>query len=82
MAVNSTVSRTIITSLTTILVVAILFLFGGSSIKGFAFALLVGVIVGTYSSVFIATPVVNDLTDELVAKEVKKKKHFSKAVKA
>ncbi|NND05073.1 MAG: protein translocase subunit SecDF [Saprospiraceae bacterium] len=82
MAVNSTVSRTIITSFTTILVVAILFFFGGSSIKGFAFALLVGVIVGTYSSVFIATPIVSDLTDDLVAKEVKKKKHFSRAVKA
>ncbi len=82
MAVNSTVSRTIITSFTTILVVAILFFFGGSSIKGFAFALLVGVIVGTYSSVFIATPILNDLTDDLVAKQVKKKKHFSRAVKA
>jgi SecD/SecF fusion protein len=81
MAVNSTVSRTIITSFTTILVVGILFFFGGSSIKGFAFALLVGVIVGTYSSVFIATPIVSDLTDDLVAKEVKKK-HFSRAVKA
>ncbi len=53
-AINSTVSRTVITSLTTLLVVAILFLFGGSSIKGFSFALLIGIIVGTYSSVFIA----------------------------
>jgi SecD/SecF fusion protein len=67
-AVSSTVSRTIITSLTTMIVVLVLFLFGGSSIKGFAFALLVGILVGTYSSIFIATPVVHDLTDDLEAK--------------
>ncbi len=48
MAINSTVSRTIITSLTTLFVVLILFLFGGNSIKGFAFALLFGIFVGTY----------------------------------
>ncbi|TXF91154.1 protein translocase subunit SecDF [Neolewinella aurantiaca] len=67
-AVSSTVSRTIITSLTTMIVVLVLFLFGGSSIKGFAFALLVGILVGTYSSIFIATPIVHDLTDDLEAK--------------
>lgn len=61
-AVNNTVSRTCITSLTTLLVVLILFLFGGSGISGFAFALLVGILVGTYSSIFIATPVVVDTT--------------------
>jgi SecD/SecF fusion protein len=64
-AVNTTASRTVITSLTTLLVVLILFLFGGSSIKGFAFALVVGILVGTYSSVFIATPIVRDLSDDL-----------------
>lgn len=79
MAVNSTISRTIITSVTTLFVVAILFVFGGSSIKGFAFALVIGILVGTYSSVFIATPIVHDMTGEMKAKEVKKK-HFSKAV--
>lgn len=62
MAINATVSRTIITSLTTVFVVLILFLFGGSSITGFAFALLVGIVVGTYSSIFVATPVMRDLT--------------------
>jgi SecD/SecF fusion protein len=67
-AVSSTVSRTIITSLTTMIVVLVLFLFGGSSIKGFAFALLVGILVGTYSSIFVATPVVHDLTDDMEAK--------------
>ncbi len=80
MAVNSTVSRTVITSLTTLFVVGILFVFGGSSIKGFAFALVIGIIVGTYSSIFVATPVMSDLTGELKAKESKKeKKGFSKA---
>lgn len=65
MAINSTFSRTIITSLTTLLVVGTLLIFGGGTIKGFAFALLVGVIVGTYSSIFIATPIVRDLSDDL-----------------
>ena len=63
-AVNNTISRTMITSLTTLLVVLILFLFGGSGIKGFAFALLIGILVGTYSSIFIATPVVVDTTGD------------------
>lgn len=70
-AVNSTVSRTVITSLTTLLVVLVLFLFGGSSIRGFAFALLVGIMVGTYSSIFVATPIVHDLSDDQEAKAVK-----------
>jgi len=69
-AISSTVSRTVITSLTTMIVVLVLFLFGGSSIKGFAFALLVGILVGTYSSIFVATPIVHDLTDDLEAKDV------------
>ena len=80
MAVNSTISRTVITSLTTFFVVFILFIFGGASIKGFAFAIVVGVLVGTYSSVFVATPIVYDLTGELVAKDVKKQRRFSKAI--
>jgi SecD/SecF fusion protein len=83
MAINSTISRTVITSLTTLLMVAILFVFGGSSIKGFAFALLVGIVVGTYSSVFVATPVMSDLTGDLKPSSSKRgdnKKGFSKAV--
>lgn len=79
-AINSTVSRTVITSLTTLLVVAILFIFGGSSIKGFSFALLIGIIVGTYSSVFIATPVLSDLSKDLKVKAGNAQgKGFSKA---
>ncbi len=80
-AINSTISRTIITSLTTLFVVAVLFFYGGSSIKGFAFALLVGIVVGTYSSIFIATPVMLDLGGDVKAKEKtsRNKRAFSKA---
>jgi preprotein translocase subunit SecF len=56
-SVNETLSRTIVTSGTTLIVVVVLFLFGGEVIKNFAFALICGVVVGTYSSVFIASPV-------------------------
>ncbi len=77
MAVNSTVSRTVITSLTTLFVVLILFIFGSGSIKGFAFALVVGILVGTYSSVFIATPIVHDSTKDLTPKKPKKKSQTS-----
>ncbi|WP_343330574.1 protein translocase subunit SecDF [Polaribacter staleyi] len=59
-ALSSTLGRTINTSLTTLLVMLAIFLFGGDSIKGFMFALIVGVVVGTYSSLFVATPVMFD----------------------
>lgn len=57
MALNSTISRTVSTSLSTFVVLLSIFLFGGEVIRGFTFALLVGVVVGTYSSLFVATPV-------------------------
>jgi SecD/SecF fusion protein len=60
-SLNSTLSRTLITSVTTLIVVLVLFIFGGAALKGFSFALLVGILVGTYSSIFIATPIVVDL---------------------
>jgi SecD/SecF fusion protein len=59
-ALNSTLSRTLNTSFTTLVVLLSIFLFGGESIRGFMFALIIGVLVGTYSSVFIATPVMFD----------------------
>ncbi len=77
MAVNSTVSRTVITSLTTLFVVAVLFIFGSGSIRGFAFALLIGIIVGTYSSIFVATPVVAYTTDDLKTSSADGKKTTS-----
>ena len=55
-SINQTLSRTLLTSLTTLVVVAILFFFGGAGVHSFAFSLVVGVIVGTYSSIFIASP--------------------------
>jgi SecD/SecF fusion protein len=61
-AINDTLNRTVITSLTTLVVVVILFIFGGEVLRGFSFALIVGILVGTYSSIFIATPVVVDFS--------------------
>tara|TARA_B110000238_G_scaffold100862_1_gene109870 strand:- start:3136 stop:6111 length:2976 start_codon:yes stop_codon:yes gene_type:complete len=59
-ALSSTLGRTINTSFTTLLVMSAIFLFGGDSIKGFMFALIIGVAVGTYSSLFVATPIMYD----------------------
>jgi SecD/SecF fusion protein len=59
-AINKTLSRTIITALTVLFVLIVLFIFGGEVIRGFSFALLVGVCFGTYSSICIATPVIVD----------------------
>ena len=61
-AINLTLGRTINTSLTTLLVLLAIFFFGGDSIKGFMFALIVGIVVGTYSSIFVATPIMYDTT--------------------
>lgn len=60
-AVNETLSRTIMTSLTVFLTILILFLVGGEVTKGFAFAMLIGVVTGTYSSIFVAAPILMDL---------------------
>lgn len=68
-SLNSTLSRTINTSMTTFVVLLIIFLFGGDNIKGFVFALMVGVVVGTYSSLFIATPAAFDLSRTLGGKK-------------
>lgn len=70
MALNNTLSRTIMTSITTIVVVFILFLFGGETIKGFAFALTVGIILGTYSSLCIGSP----MSAQLIRKQENKGK--------
>jgi SecD/SecF fusion protein len=63
-ALNSTLSRTINTSLTIFFVLLAIFIFGGETIKGFSFALLIGIVIGTYSSICIATPIVIDLEKE------------------
>ena len=56
---NETLSRTLITSVTTLLALFSKYIFGGAILKGFSFAMIVGVIVGTYSSIFVATPILN-----------------------
>lgn len=60
-SINSTLSRTVVTSVTTLIVVTILFIFGGEVLRGFSFALIIGVMIGTYSSVFVASPTVVEL---------------------
>ena len=64
-ALSSTLGRTVNTSLTPLIVLLAIFIFGGDSIKGFMFALIIGVIVGTYSSLFIASPIMYDTTKKL-----------------
>ena len=69
-ALNSTLSRTINTSLTTFFVLLLIFIFGGEVIRGFMFALMIGVLIGTYSSLFVASPI---MLDTIVKKSLKKK---------
>ena len=56
---NQTLSRTLITSVTTLLALFSIYIFGGAILKGFSFAMIIGVIIGTYSSIFVATPILN-----------------------
>jgi SecD/SecF fusion protein len=73
-AMNSTLRRTFSTSLTVLIVLFAIFLFGGTSIKGFAFALMIGIGIGTYSSVFNAAPIVYDTITQ--SKKFKKSKQL------
>ena len=68
-ALNSTLSRTLNTSFTTLVVLISIFVFGGESIQGFMFALIIGVMIGTYSSVFIATPIMFDTLSKSLTKK-------------
>ncbi|RPD51742.1 protein translocase subunit SecDF [Paracnuella aquatica] len=70
-AINDTMSRTIMTSLTVFLTILILFLVGGEVTRGFAFAMLIGVIVGIYSSIFVAAPILVDLGGKKMLGDVK-----------
>ena len=72
-ALNSTISRTLNTSLTTFIVLLVIFLFGSEVIRGFVFALMIGVVVGTYSSLFIATPVAYNILERKRKKTEKEK---------
>jgi SecD/SecF fusion protein len=78
-AINATLSRTLLTSATTIVTVAILSFFGGSALRDFSVMILIGLVVGTYSSIFVAAPIVlwwsqrkgGDLRTDVLASEVK-----------
>ena len=72
-ALNSTLSRTLNTSLTTIIVLLAIFIFGGESLRGFMFAMIIGIVVGTYSSLFIATPVMFDSVKKKEKRDERKK---------
>lgn len=72
-SINTTLSRTLNTSLTMILVLLIMFIFGGESIRGFIFAMLIGIIIGTYSSLFIATPVLVDTMGKKDIEDIEKR---------
>jgi SecD/SecF fusion protein len=74
-AINTTLSRTINTSATTLVVLVAVFILGGETIRGFVFAILVGILVGTYSSLFVATPIMRDSMSE---KEKLKMAQFKK----
>ena len=74
-AICSTLSRTMNTSGTTIVTLLAMFILGGETMRGFIFALLLGIVIGTYSSVFVATPIAYDIlrrTDKSLIKEEKK----------
>jgi SecD/SecF fusion protein len=77
-AINDTLSRTIMTSLTVFLTILILFIFGGEVTRGFAFAMLIGVVTGTYSSIFVGAPILVDFAKDkplgAAAEVVKEKK--------
>ena len=72
-SINTTLSRTINTSLTMILVLLIMFIFGGESIRGFVFAMLIGIGIGTYSSLFMATPVLVDTMPKKDKEEIERR---------
>jgi SecD/SecF fusion protein len=73
-AINQTLSRTVMTSLTVFLTILILFIFGGEATKGFAFAMLIGVITGTYSSIFVAAPILVDFAKKRPLGKAEEKK--------
>ena len=71
LSTNQTLSRTLITSVTTLLALLSIYIFGGAILKGFSFAMIIGVIVGTYSSIFVAAPILNytNVSQKTILKE-------------
>ena len=68
-ALNSTLSRTFNTSLTTLIVVICIFILGGSTIRSFTFAILLGIVIGTYSTLFVATPIAYEIQKHRIRKQ-------------
>ena len=70
-SINETLSRTIITSVTTLLALLSIFILGGEILRGFAFAMIIGVLIGTYSSIFVASPILKyfNVSYKTIAKE-------------
>jgi SecD/SecF fusion protein len=81
-ALNETLSRTLLTAGTTVIVVIVLFIFGGEMIRGFSFAIMIGILVGTYSSIFVSTPILIEFSkkeqDKLRESQELKKSQYSK----
>lgn len=77
-AINQTMARTLITSFTTLIVVIVLLVFGGEVLRGFSFALFIGILIGTYSSIYIATPVVVDLMKRELESEAQQQAETAK----
>ena len=69
LSLNETLARTLITSLTTLFVVDSIYIFGGGSLKGLSFGLIIGILSGTYSSIFVATPIMMFLRDKYYVEE-------------
>ena len=78
LSINETLSRTIITSLTTLLALVSIYILGGEILRGFSFAMILGVIIGTYSSIFVASPVLKFFKVSYKTLEKKMKKLFLK----
>ena len=72
-ALNSTLSRTFNTSLTTLVVVLCIFILGGSTIRSFTFAILLGIVIGTYSTLFVATPIAYEMQKKKIGKDAESK---------
>ncbi|MCY1559791.1 protein-export membrane protein SecF [compost metagenome] len=81
-AINDTLSRTVMTSVTVFLTAVILFIFGGEVLRGFAFAMSLGVLIGTYSSIFLAAPVLVDMDKSDSLREEEDKEERIKNLKA
>ena len=74
LSINETLSRTIITSITTLLALFSIYILGGEILRGFSFAMILGVIIGTYSSIFVASPILNFLKVSYKTLEKKERK--------